>query len=77
MAMNKRSTVKSLKPLFAQKLDYEFAHMDLRLTLRVSIKGVTYKEIIEADRAIQNIDLLKGVTNEVVTVEVEIQYEGG
>ena len=38
MSMNKRASIKSLKPLFAAKLDYEFAHMDLKITGKTGIK---------------------------------------
>ena len=71
LSMNTRSTIKSFKPLFAQKMDYDFTQMDLLVTL----KGTDKKVVIPIDKPLNEIDCLKGPDE--AAVEIEILYEGG
>lgn len=64
-------SLKSLKPIFAEKLDYDFAHMKLQILAKNA-----NRTLLPLEEPVKNINYFK--SNEIsYVVEVFIVYSGG
>ena len=72
MNVNPRVSIKSLRPLFANKFNSDFAHMNIK----VATKGQR-KELIDTDTPFYQIGYFSLLNQPQYTLEVEIEYEGG
>ena len=65
-----RSTIKSQRPFFAMKMDYDFSHMEIRAFIKET------NQVIQTGVPLEEISYFS-LKKDLHTIQIRIIYEGG